>query len=103
MLARPFCYAVTGYTHRYGVTVANSMATSAERQAAFRQRHLAEGNAERLNVIVDVSAKRQLERLARHRGTTQRAVIETLLAEAERRATARMQPAAEGEYFTVTA
>ena len=79
------------------------MATSAERQAAFRQRHLAEGNAERLNVIVDVSAKRQLERLARHRGTTQRAVIEALLAEAERRATARMQPAAEGEYFTVTA
>ena len=78
------------------------MATSAERQAAFRQRHLAEGNAERLNVIVDVSAKRQLERLARHRGTTQRAVIEALVAEAERRAIARMLPAAEGEYFSVT-
>ena len=65
------------------------LATSADRQAVFRQRHLAEGNAERLNIMLEVSAKRQLERLARHRSTKQRAVIEALLAEAERRATAR--------------
>ncbi len=79
------------------------MATSAERQASYRQRHLGEGSAERLSVVIGVSAKRQLERLARHRSVTQRAVIEALLAEAENRATARLTTDAEREYFAVTA
>ena len=75
------------------------MTSSAERQAAYRQRHLAEGNAERLNIVLNVSAKRQLERLAQQRGTTQRAVLEALLADAERRATARMSPEAQSKYY----
>lgn len=75
------------------------MVTSAERQAAFRQRHLTEGNAERLNIILGVSAKRQLERLARHLGSAQRAVLETLLAKAERQAIAKMPQAVEREYY----
>jgi len=80
------------------------MATSAERQAAYRQRHLAEGDAERLNVIVSTTAKRKLERLARHRGETQRAVLEALLAEAENRAVAKMTAKATRAYFdSVTA
>lgn len=75
------------------------MATNAERQAAYRKRHLAEGTDERLSIILSVTAKRQLERQARHRGTTQRAVLETLLAEAERRALGRMGADAERVYL----
>ncbi len=78
------------------------MATNAERQAAYRQRHLAEGNGERLNLVIGVSAKRQLERQARHRGTTQRAVIEALLAEAERVTLWTLDPAEHRAYLDVT-
>jgi hypothetical protein len=35
-------------------------------------------------MLVSVQAKRALERLARHRGETQRAVLEELLRDAER-------------------
>ncbi len=40
--------------------------SNAERQAAYRQRNLKseDGNSERLNMLVDVHAKRTLERLA---------------------------------------
>jgi hypothetical protein len=38
-----------------------------------------------------VQAKRQLERLARHRGVTQREILETMLAQAERRTTANLR------------
>lgn len=79
-------YAVTLHHPRYAVTTTQGDTigqTTAERQRAYRQRHLKEGLAERLNMTVSVSAKRQLERLARHHGTTQRAVLELLLAEAE--------------------
>jgi hypothetical protein len=56
--------------------------TSAERQRAYRERH-AEA-AKRINMLVSVSSKRALERLARHRGQTQRAVLEDVLGAAER-------------------
>lgn len=56
--------------------------TSAERQRAYRQRR--QDDAERLNMVVSVSAKRQLERLARHHGVAQRVMLERLLADAER-------------------
>jgi len=55
--------------------------TSAERQRAYRERH-AEA-AERINMLVSIGAKRALERLARHRGQTQRAVLEEVLGAAE--------------------
>ncbi|MEX0709407.1 MAG: RepB family protein [Woeseia sp.] len=64
--------------------------SAAERQRAYGRRHLDEGNAERLNVVVRVQAKRQLERLARRRGVTQRELLEMLLAAAERRVVARL-------------
>jgi len=57
--------------------------TAAERQRAYRRRHLVEGQGERLNLIVGVSVKRQLERLARHHRQTQRQVLERLLSAAE--------------------
>lgn len=62
------------------------MATNAERQRAYRQRHLqdVDGAGERLNMVVSVQAKAQLGRLASHHGISQRAMLERLLAEAER-------------------
>jgi hypothetical protein len=62
--------------------------TNATRQAAYRQRHLRDDGAtgERLNVIIDLHAKRALERLASCYGVTQRAMLEQILATAEQEA-----------------
>lgn len=59
--------------------------TSAQRQAAYRQRHLkdVDGSGERLNMIVSAAAKMQLKRLAASYGVTQRVLIERLLATAQ--------------------
>ena len=64
------------------------MATNAERQAAYRARHLkdVDGQGERMNLIVGAQAKRALERLAACYGVTQRGMIEKLLIDAERAA-----------------
>ena len=64
------------------------MATNAERQRAYRQRHLQDVDSigARLNLVVSVQAKAQLGRLARHHGVSQRAMLERLLAEAEQAA-----------------
>ncbi len=60
--------------------------SNAERQAAYRQRHLKDENAtdERLSLLVDIHAKRALERLAARYGVTQRAMLQTLITDAER-------------------
>ena len=55
--------------------------TVAERQREYRQRHSEDG--ERINMAVDAHAKRALERLARHHGLSQRAMLERVLSEAE--------------------
>ena len=60
--------------------------SNAQRQAEFRARHLLDSNGkgERLNMLVDMGAKRSLERLASCYGVTQRAMLERLLAASER-------------------
>jgi len=60
--------------------------TNAQRQAAYRARHLqcVDGQGERLNMIVNIHTKRALERLASAHGLTQRAMLERLIAQAER-------------------
>jgi hypothetical protein len=60
--------------------------SGAQRQAEYRQRHLRDETStlERLNLLVPVSAKRQLKRLAYCYGVTQRGMLEKLLAEVER-------------------
>ncbi|MBI3144480.1 MAG: hypothetical protein HYZ18_04275 [Pseudogulbenkiania sp.] len=65
--------------------------TNAQRQAAYRARHLKEesGSGERLNAVIDLHAKRALERVATCYGVTQRALLEHLLIEAERQAVAQ--------------
>ena len=55
--------------------------TVAQRQRLYRQRHSEDG--ERINMAVDAHTKRALERLARHHGVTQRAMLERIVAEAE--------------------
>jgi hypothetical protein len=59
--------------------------TNAERQAAYRARHLKseDGRGERLSLVVYLHAKACLARLARHYGTSQRKVLERLLGDAE--------------------
>lgn len=73
--------------------------TNAERQAAYRQKHLQEGTSERLNMIVSASCKSQLERLARHYGVTQRQALEQLLSQAERHLVSTLQPAEQSAYY----
>jgi hypothetical protein len=59
--------------------------SNAQRQAEYRERHLKiiDGKGERLNLIVDLHAKRALERLATCYVVTQRALLERLIREAE--------------------
>lgn len=80
------------------------MATSnAQRQAAYRAKHLSglDNDGSRLNLIVSDGAKRALERLASCYGVTQRAMLEKVLIDAELvacRAAAQI-PGGESAYF----
>lgn len=75
--------------------------TNAERQRAYRQRHLKDldGAAERLSTFVSVNAKRALERMAHHHSTTQRAILERTLAEAERTLVDALPPDEKSAYY----
>jgi coenzyme F420-reducing hydrogenase alpha subunit len=60
--------------------------SNAQRQADYRARHLKDENSqlERLSLLVDLHAKRALERLACCYGVTQRAMLERLVMQADR-------------------
>lgn len=75
--------------------------TNAERQAAYRMRHFkdVDGGLERLNLALSVPAKAQLERLAGCYGVTRRAVIESLLSQAERRLLDSLPAGEQGRYL----
>ncbi len=79
------------------------MATNAERQAAYRAKHLKdiEGVDVRLNIIVHATTKAALKRLAVCYGVTQKAMIERLMREAERSAigAAAAMPNGEAAYY----
>ena len=74
---------------------------NARRQAAYRARHFhsIDGELERLNLALSVSANAQLLRLARHYGVTLRETIERLAAEAEGEAVALMTTSEQRRYF----
>ena len=77
--------------------------TTAERQAAYRARHLHDegGTGERLNVVINLHVKRALERLASCYGVTQLAMLEQIIADAEREAlkkSARL-PKGQDDYY----
>jgi hypothetical protein len=60
--------------------------SNAQRQADYRRRHLKDmnGQLERLSLLVDLHAKRALERLASCYGVTQKVMLERLLMQASR-------------------
>lgn len=73
--------------------------TNAQRQAAYRARHLhdIDGQGERINAVVSINAKCALERLASYYGITHRAVLERALAQADREALAQVAKLPRGE------
>ena len=81
-----------------------SAQSNVQRQAAYRQRHLhdVDGQGDRINMVVTVQAKAQLERLARHYGVTQRELLVRVLAEAERKVVDRLNRAEENVYYRST-
>lgn len=77
-------------------------ATSAERQAVYRRRHLNEVDTvdcARLNFIIPVAAKRALERLSKRYAVTQRDMLRRLIGDAERAATDGMPTAELRRYY----
>lgn len=78
--------------------------TNAERQAAYRKRHLldVDGQGERLNMVVPITTKAQLTRLTRHFGVTQRELMARVLAEAESKVVDGLGRAAEKAYYDGT-
>jgi len=79
--------------------------TNAERQRAYRRRHLVDvdGSRARLNLIVEADAALALRRLAAHLGQTQAAVLRELLLAANKRTVARMEATDWKAYHDVTA
>ena len=79
--------------------------SGAERQAAYRERHLKDenGKGERLSLVIDMHAKRALERVAACYGVTQRAMLERLLAQAEEAALRRAGSYPAGRLITTLA
>lgn len=71
--------------------------TNAEKQASYRKRKIKEGEGERLQSVISLHAKLAIERLARHYGITQAAMIERLAMDEQKRVTANL----EGDEYRV--
>lgn len=78
--------------------------SNAERQRAYRARHLhdIDGGGERINCVVPISTKRALERLAACYGVTQRKMIERLVADAQADALSGLTPVQQEKYYERT-
>jgi hypothetical protein len=78
--------------------------SNAERQAAFRRRHLDDPYAAddamlaRLNLLISVSAKWQLDRLAACYGVTKRSILEHVLNDADHMVFAALTSEAQNDY-----
>jgi hypothetical protein len=74
---------------------------NARRQKAYRarMREVDGPMVEWLKTVVDLHAKRALERLARHYGVTQRAALERMIAETESREIAAMETSRQADYY----
>jgi hypothetical protein len=79
--------------------------SNAEKQASYRQRKIKEGESERLQTVISLNAKRGIERLARHNGLSQAAMLERLILEEQQRVTTTLDDDAYRIYLgeTVTA
>jgi hypothetical protein len=79
--------------------------TNAEKQANYRKRKIKEGDGERLQAIISLHAKLAIQRLAKHNGITQAALIERLVMNEQKRVTDTLEGDAYRVYIgeTVTA
>jgi macrodomain Ter protein organizer (MatP/YcbG family) len=74
--------------------------SNAEKQARYRKRHLgARGTKARGQFFLDANTRAQLGRLAHHKECTVTALIEELVASAERRVTAKLSGRALKRYL----
>jgi hypothetical protein len=75
--------------------------TSAQSQAAFRERHLIDpaGSGERLNIVIDASSKTTLERLAACYAVTQRVMLQRLLSKAQSQLLATLSSDQCNDYY----
>jgi hypothetical protein len=74
--------------------------TNAEKQRAYRERHLGfNGEKSRMQLVLSVRSRFQLERVARHKGYSVTALVEELAAQVEQRIINRMTPRQHQEYF----
>ena len=77
--------------------------TNAERQAAFKaKRSTGQVEERQLNTWISADAFFALRRMARHRGMTQKAIIEELLLAADQEIADSMNEQQHDEYVTVT-
>jgi hypothetical protein len=74
--------------------------TNAEKQRAYRERHLGiRGGKTRIQLFLSTGTRAQLGRLAHRKGYTVTALIEELVAGAERRVTAKLSAKALKAYY----
>lgn len=72
-------------TKRKALTTMAQPSSNAQRQADYRARHLKSEDAQllRLNLMIDLHAKRALERLASCYGVTQKSLLKSLIRQAQ--------------------
>ena len=77
------------------------MATTAERQRAYRERHLKAdtGTKARLNLLLDAASKLALKRLARHYGCTQPDLLTRLLRDEQHRVLTTLSGDQQNAYY----
>ncbi len=75
--------------------------TNAERQAAFRARHLKSTDCpvERLDCLIEVHAKAALKRLALHHGLPQWEMLQKLIGDSESALVDSLNKAAQTDYY----
>jgi hypothetical protein len=78
--------------------------SNAQRQADYRARHLKseDGQLQRLNLMIDLHAKRAVERLASCYGVTQKSLLESLIRQAQEVAIAEAEaisPNGPADYY----
>jgi len=78
--------------------------SNAQRQHDYRDRHLKQAGEkhemlERINHMVSLSAKSSLKRLASYYGVTQRAMLESVIAEADNKLINTLTSQQQNEYY----
>jgi len=91
-------------TKRKAPTTMKPPRNNAQRQTDYRARHLKseDGQLQRLNLMIDLHAKRTLERLASCYGVTQKSMLESLIRQAQEVAldeAALMSPNGPADYY----